>query len=153
MKIVRLCLLLGLAGLAVVPLRADGINPAPKPGKRIVVAFPDIPLGNGERIVSFSITVTSGQVHAIANIPIDWSVTLDADLTWKPVVSGSCGHGAGALTAMPTMPSLTVEPFDRQSETQPPFNMEATVETTVDFETVKTRSFKMSELKLTAAGT
>ena len=161
MKILCLFLFLGLAGLAVMPLRADGIDPAPKlgkkivpkPGKKIVVAFPDFPLRNGERIVSFSVTVTTGQVHAIANIPPDWSVHLNADISWKPVVSGGCHHGAGALTAMRTIPSLTVEPHAQQFKTQPPFNMEATVDTTVDFEAVKTRSFSISELKLTAAGT
>lgn len=67
------------------------------PGERVVVTFPQIQLQKGERVVEFDLTVRSGQVIGMNNVPKDWSIELAAEQSSETKITGGCRHGAGAL--------------------------------------------------------
>ncbi len=113
---------------------------------KLVLSFPLLSLAAGERIVAFRLTVTYGSISSISNIPKDWSLDLVADPSWQPKLSGRCSHGAGALFNPSDLPTVTVEPANLNGTSGLAFRVEATVETTVDFEKIKSYSFDQAQL-------
>ena len=120
--------------------------------KLLTFSFPQVPLEQEERIIGFEITITSGSVRSINNIPGGWSVRLDNELSWKPVLSGKIHHGVEALTESRELHSLAVIDTDPSGEAVPPFHVEAKLFTTVNFRSTITRSFPMSDLLLNPGG-
>jgi len=107
------------------------------PGDQLNLSFPLIHLQQGERVVEFDLTVTTGQVIAISEIPKDWSINLAAEQSAEALLKGGCVHGAGALRNTTELPQFTIKvdkPFD---ETSPKFSAKAKIRVTADFE--KTR--------------
>lgn len=112
------------------------------PGDQVDLAFPKIQLQNGERVVEFDLTVTTGQVIGISQIPKDWSINLAAEQSSEAIVSGGCTHGAGALKNTAELPRFTIKvdkPFDA---TSPKFSAKAKIRVTTDFE--KTREIEVA---------
>jgi len=96
--------------------------------------------------VGLEIIVTYGDVKAIDNIPPDWSINLEVDPAWRSRISGGTHHGAGALTSPSQLDAfLTIRPWPDKDYK---LDIQATLQTTVDFERTKARSFKMNDLVL-----
>jgi len=125
---------------------------ATKQDTPLIVSFPDVHLAKDERIVGFTLTVTIGTIASISNIQEDWSIQLDSGLSWQPKLSGICHHGAGALMSFHELPIVTIKPDHLSMETAPQFTIAGTVDTTVDFEGVQTRSFAMADLVVRKEG-
>jgi len=117
------------------------------------VSFPRIRLVEGERIVGFELTVTAATIDTVARVPLDWSLKLDVASGLQTVLSGTCGHGAGALESAQELPHVTVvldEPRDRAS---PQFDAEATLQITTDFQSTRPVKLKLSDLVVKKRGT
>ena len=110
----------------------------------MTLSFPGSALAKGERLMGFEIKITHGYVPAINRIPVDWSMSVDADLSWNPIVRGRCHHGAGAVIDLSELDSfLTIQPA-RDPDAH--FDIEAVLLTSLDTADIKTRSFRMSDL-------
>jgi hypothetical protein len=82
-------------------------------GMNFLIAFPPVPLANGERIVGLDVQFKSPvYVSKISNIPKDWEVQLKLDPPPFPKISSSCVHGVGALVTTQDLPVFEIEPHE-----------------------------------------
>jgi hypothetical protein len=123
-----------LAGLSAT--QADDLKV--QTGQRLSVAFRPLELERGERISAFELTVVQGHVQSVSAIPLDWSVFVNVDPSWKAVVSGGSLHGAGALVSAVDLPSLTLQVLDLS--VGPPFGLTAKVDIDVEGSTTSEHS-------------
>ena len=110
-------------------------------GTKFIIAFPNLPLEQGERIVGMDIQFRGVHVRTILNIPKDWDVHLKLDSQPFPKVSGGCGHAAGALMSTKDLPVFEIEPFE-SSMIQ--IAADATLLVAKNFETQKVREIKIT---------
>jgi len=114
------------------------------------ISFPDLQLEKDERIVGLQLRITTGRVVALNHIPAAWPMAVDAGYSDRPTVSGSVGHGIGALDTTEefrgfvTVCEISLEPEFKEA----PFAVEATLSTTTDFETTRDHSLTMTDLRL-----
>ena len=66
--------------------------------ERYKLSLPDLDIQETERIDSFTIVISYGDVIALPRIPIGWSIHIDNAPLWKTTVNGSISVGAAALT-------------------------------------------------------
>lgn len=66
--------------------------------ERYKLSLPDLDIQETERIDSFTIVISYGDVIALPRIPIGWSINIDNAPLWKTTVNGSISVGAAALT-------------------------------------------------------
>lgn len=110
----------------------------------LTLSFPQNALEKDERLMGFEINVMHGYVAAINRIPVDWSMSVDASLSWSPVIKGRCHHGAGAVIDLSEFDSfLTIQPDSIRKSN---FDIEAILLTSVDTVDIKTRSFRLPDL-------
>jgi hypothetical protein len=115
------------------------------PGERVVVIFPQIQLQKGERVVEFDLTVRSGQVIGMNNVPKDWSIELAAEQSSETKITGGCRHGPGALhktTELPTFAVIVEKPLDPSTK----FSAKAKLRVSADFD--KTRGIEVAPEKM-----
>jgi hypothetical protein len=123
---------------------------ATKDQELLTLSFPRSALEKGERLMGFEIKITHGYVPAINRIPVDWSMSVDADLSWSPIVRGRCHHGAGAVIDLSELDSfLTIQPA-REPDVH--LDIEAVLLTSLDTVDIKTRSFRMPDLIVEKVG-
>lgn len=91
----------------------------------LIVSFPRVRLAEGERVVGFELTVTAATTDTVAHVPVDWSLKLDAASGSQTVLSGTCGHGAGALESAQELPHVTVVLEKTPLPTSPQLGAEA----------------------------
>ena len=103
----------------------------PHGSKNASVSVLHLATSDGERVVSFEFSITSGMVRAISNLPKGWYVTVDNDASWRTHVKGNTLVGAAALSPEEFQQiRLTIE----QDETYLKFDLSGTVSVTKNFE-------------------
>jgi uncharacterized protein YecT (DUF1311 family) len=119
--------------------------PSDNKATAVQISLDRVPVKDGERIVSFRIAVTGGTVTKVTNIPPDWTLSLDSDLSWQPVLSGTCQHGASSGLSGGALPVAVVD-ASASDPTSPPLKVEATIGVTTDWKTVVNRPVSMKDL-------
>jgi hypothetical protein len=66
--------------------------------ERYRLSLPDLGVQETERIDSFTVTISYGDVISLTKIPASWSIHVDNAPPWRTTVSGSISIGAAALT-------------------------------------------------------
>lgn len=66
--------------------------------ERYRLSLLDLDIQETERIDSFTVSISHGDVISLTKIPAGWSIHIDNAPPWKTTVSGSISVGAAALT-------------------------------------------------------
>jgi hypothetical protein len=103
----------------------------------MVVSVPTPQIQRKERIVGFEISVRSGRIAELPNVPIGWSISVDNDPSWNTAVKGSIAVGAAALSADFLRHFVVVE-TEKDAPSDMPFALEGEVVVTADFSTQRT---------------
>lgn len=119
-------------------------------GSSLVVRISNLPLTSGERLVGVEFKVVGGSVVGVGGIPRDWSVSVEAEVSGVASVSGSPGHGAGALGSADQLPQVTVRRQSCSGQT-PAFELSAVVHVTTDFESTRRIELNQSGLRIQRA--
>ena len=127
-------------------MAALGQQPAKR--KAYSVSVPRLTTTTGERVVSFDIRITAGEVQALSNVPIGWYVVVDNDPSWRTKVSGNTTVGAASLSADEFQKIRLVVNSD---ETYLKFAVTGTVSVTKDFAKERPITLKTADFLVTAA--
>jgi len=119
--------------------------PGPPSVPRVSVSIPALHLEAGERIVGFSLQITSARVAQIPKAPIGWNLSIDNDPSWNTSVSASIIVGAAAVAPTFFRDFLVVE---KAKDADMPFQIEGEVQVSRDFEHVRIIKIAMKDLLL-----
>lgn len=115
------------------------------------LSIPGLSIGENERIDSFQVVISHGDVISVPRIPTGWSVHIDNSPLWKTTVRGNISVGAAALTHQQTdffEDFLVIQRNDREF----PVYVEVTITTYLEGSSSKQsrRVLKDESLKLRA---
>ncbi len=113
------------------------------------VSVPALDLAANERIVGFSLHISSGMIVQMPRVPIGWNVYINNDPSWNTCVDGSLIVGAAAVGREYFTNFLTVEQGE-SSDT--PFDMRGEVEVSADFAKSRTIQLGMHDFALLRTG-
>jgi hypothetical protein len=81
-----------------------------------VIQFPEIKLGDDERIIGAEMKFETTHIKSVRNIPPSWYANIDLDVPPNPVFKGSIINGAAALGSSKELPEFEVENVTTDSE-------------------------------------
>jgi len=114
--------------LLVLPLIASAPLSAAEPFEKYTLSIPDLKIGENERVDSFTVVISYGDVISLPHIPTGWSVHIDNSPLWKTTVRWNISVGAAALTHRQTdffKDFLVIQRNDREF----PVHIEITITT------------------------
>jgi hypothetical protein len=120
---------------------------AAQSNKTFSVSVPHVEMANGERVVSFEISVTAGTVQAVSNLPIGWYVVVDNDASWRTTIKGNTTVGAASLTAEQFQNLWLVV---KKDETYSKFSVSGKASVTKDFKKERLLVLKTGGFAVTA---
>ena len=112
------------------------------------VSPPHLGAAIGERVVSFEIHISAGEVLAVSNLPIGWYVVVDNDPSWQTKISGNARVGAASLDPDEFQKLRLVV---KKDEFYLKFAVAGTASVTKDFQKERHVALKMSDFSVTAA--
>ena len=85
-------------------------------GESLTVRFPDIPLGENERITGAKMFFQLATIRAVRNIPPAWHVAMESDPPSNPAFSGSIEVGAAAVGSAQELPEFEITKYIKEEE-------------------------------------
>jgi hypothetical protein len=140
---VRTALLATLIGVITIAGGGQAGEAAPECGRNLIVHFPKVSLSAGERVVGMELTVVSGAVVGVSNIPLDWGIHVEPEVGGVTSVGGGPQHGVGALDSTTQLPAVVVR--GRVCST---FALSAVVHVTRDFASTRRIDLEQRMLRI-----
>jgi hypothetical protein len=105
---VRTAVLATLIGVIAITGGSRAGEATPECGRNLIVHFPKVSLSVGERVVGMELTVVSGAVVGVSNIPLDWGIHVEPEVGGVASVGGGPQHGVGAPDSTDALPAVVV---------------------------------------------
>lgn len=80
------------------------------------IRFPEVKLGENERITQAELIFQSTYIKSIRNIPPAWYLNIDLNVPPNPIFKGSIINGAAALGSSEELPEFEVDSYSMGTE-------------------------------------
>ena len=87
-----------------------------QPSESNIIRFPEIKLGDNERITQAELIFQSTYIKSIRNIPPAWYANIDLNVPPNPIFKGSIINGAAALGSSKELPEFEVDSYSTGTE-------------------------------------
>lgn len=120
------------------------------------VSLKNISLKQGERIVGFTMRVSSASIHSIPKLPIGWNYKISNSLNEQPpcntILDASIGVGNAALYPNFFDKFVTIEKYKGRWAEDIEFDLEVKLKVTTDFDKYTVITLGLKDLTLKRLG-